>query len=509
MKKKNLRQILIPAFIITACIPITIFTVISQARLKKSTLDNMNNQAEADLQKSNQCLNMTLDKYETILYDITTAEDFLNLAVTAKESADIMETDAYNMRSEFSHICNRNQGVDGIQLVLADRKRIFYDRLSSSSVNSSWIEKVAVPETEEMLSYTMDQENENPERMFHISRKVVNYWDISEDLGEVILSVDADELSSVLDVGKGSEIYLIDDGRIVGAENEKLLGRTEDILETKRVSQKSITNTRSGWKIVLCQSLSEYQRAIRENDSIEIQKISEGFNDMTERIYHLIGQVKQSALEQKNAEISALEAQIDPHFLYNILDTINWKAIENEQYEISEMLVALAEILRYAINDAGELTTIEAEKVWLEKYILLQQEKLGEKIELIFKIPEELETYKIHKMLLQPFVENAIKYSFRGCKGEHRLTIEAVKAEEQLHLIIVNNGQCIEKVRLKELNEGTKIKNHLGISNVRKRLELYYGEDTAVYFENILSGGVKVHLFIPIQGGNDDADSSH
>lgn len=243
MKKKNLRQILIPAFIITACIPITIFTVISQARLKKSTLDNMNNQAEADLQKSNQCLNMTLDKYETILYDITTAEDFLNLAVTAKESADIMETDAYNMRSEFSHICNRNQGVDGIQLVLADRKRIFYDRLSSSSVNSSWIEKVAVPETEEMLSYTMDQENENPERMFHISRKVVNYWDISEDLGEVILSVDADELSSVLDVGKGSEIYLIDDGRIVGAENEKLLGRTEDILETKRVSQKSITNT--------------------------------------------------------------------------------------------------------------------------------------------------------------------------------------------------------------------------------------------------------------------------
>ena len=114
-----------------------------------------------------------------------------------------------------------------------------------------------------------------------------------------------------------------------------------------------------------------------------------------------------------------------------------------------------------------------------------------------------------HREAITNLVENAIKYSFRGCKGEHRLTIEAAKAEEQLHLIIVNNGQCIEKVRLKELNEGTKIKNHLGISNVRKRLELYYGEDTAVYFENILSGGVKVHLFIPIQGGNDDADSSH
>ncbi len=107
---------------------------------------------------------------------------------------------------------------------------------------------------------------------------------------------------------------------------------------------------------------------------------------MTERIYHLIGQVKQSALEQKNAEISALEAQIDPHFLYNILDTINWKAIENEQYEISEMLVALAEILRYAINDAGELDNDRSGKRYgWKKYILLQQEKLGEKIELIFK----------------------------------------------------------------------------------------------------------------------------
>ena len=430
-RKKNLRQILIPSFIITACIPLAIFALISQERLKTSTLENMNNQAEADLQKANQSLNMTLDKYETLLYAITTDEEFLSLVVNANDSEEIPEADAYNMRRDFAHICNRNEGVDGIQLVLSDKRRIFYDRLSSSSVNSTWMEKVKIPDETKLLSYDVDKDTDNPERMFHIGRKVVNYWDISEDLGYVILSVNLDELESVLSAGKGSRVYLVKDGVIVGAEDTKMLGRQEKALDSAKVNQKAIKNARSGWSILLCQSIREYQKAIeeqvifwimvalavllifvlliyrvtkpvmisvndivdamknlekdnfreklevKEKDSTEIQEISEGFNEMSERIHNLIGQVKESAMEQKNAEISALEAQIDPHFLYNILDTINWKAIENEQYEISEMLVALADILRYAINDAGEFTTIDAEKGWLEKYILLQRGKTG------------------------------------------------------------------------------------------------------------------------------------
>lgn len=380
-RKKNLRQILIPAFIITACIPLAIFALISQERLKTSTLENMNNQAEADLQKANQSLNMTLDKYETLLYAITTDEEFLSLVVNANDSEEIPEADAYNMRRDFSHICNRNEGVDGIQLVLSDKRRIFYDRLSSSSVNSTWMEKVKIPDETKLLSYDVDKDTDNPERMFHIGRKVVNYWDISEDLGYVILSVNLDELESVLSAGKGSRVYLVKDGVIVGAEDTKMLGRQEKALDSAKVNQKAIKNARSGWSILLCQSIREYQKAIeeqvifwimvalavllifvlliyrvtkpvmisvndivdamknlekdnfreklevKEKDSTEIQEISEGFNEMSERIHNLIGQVKESAMEQKNAEISALEAQIDPHFLYNILDTINWKAI--------------------------------------------------------------------------------------------------------------------------------------------------------------------------------------
>ena len=224
-RKKNLRQILIPAFIITACIPLAIFALISQERLKTSTLENMNNQAEADLQKANQSLNMTLDKYETLLYAITTDEEFLSLVVNANDSEEIPEADAYNMRRDFAHICNRNEGVDGIQLVLSDKRRIFYDRLSSSSVNSTWMEKVKIPDETKLLSYDVDKDTDNPERMFHIGRKVVNYWDISEDLGYVILSVNLDELESVLSAGKGSRVYLVKDGVILNDETLPLLAK--------------------------------------------------------------------------------------------------------------------------------------------------------------------------------------------------------------------------------------------------------------------------------------------
>ena len=557
--KKNLRQKLIPAFIITN------FALISQTRLRKSTLENLNMQSEADLQKANQSLNMTLDKYETILYDIATDEEFLDLTLTVWSEDDIMEADEYALRREFAHICNRNDGVDGIQLVQENKKRIFYDRLSSSSVNSTWIGKIEVLQKESLLSHFTgeSQSEKTPEPMFHIARKVVDYWDIKKDLGYLVLSVSMDAMDSVVSSGSGTKIYLIENEKIIGAQNTKELGKSVSTLDDRDVNIRKIKNDRSGWTILLCQSAKEYKRAIREQavfwfliatiilvvfvlliyrvtrpvmlsvneivsamknlekekfcnrlsiseqDSIEVQQISEGFNELSERIRNLIEQVKISALEQKNAEISALEAQIDPHFLYNILDTINWKAIENEQYEISDMLVALADILRYAINDAGEITTIGEEKKWLEKYLLLHQEKLGEKIELEFKCEKVYEKYKIHKMLMQPFIENAVKYGFRGQKGEHKIKIECSKAGEQLHILIENNGQLIENEKLKELNQGIEIKNHLGISNVRKRLKLYYGEEAVVYFESSLEQGTKVHLFVPLIGGEEDADSDN
>ena len=108
-----------------------------------------------------------------------------------------------------------------------------------------------------------------------------------------------------------------------------------------------------------------------------MERITDGFNAMVGQTEQLIARVRQAAKEQRSAEISALEAQIDPHFLYNTLDVINWKAVAREEYEISEMVGDLADILRYAIKDAGGITTLGREIAWLKKICAAPAGKAG------------------------------------------------------------------------------------------------------------------------------------
>ena len=215
--------------------------------------------------------------------------------------------------------------------------------------------------------------------------------------------------------------------------------------------------------------------------------------------YEGFRQLSYNAADQKNAELSALEAQIDPHFLYNTLDTINWKAIENEQYEISGMVGALADILRYTVKNAGGTASISEEIAWLKQYIMLQSAKFGKRLDVKIYMPEDVKECRIHKLLLQPFVENTIKYAFAD-QEECALNIRMKKSGEQLHILIQDNGQGMDPDMVAKLNQDEcEMEGHLGIANVRKRLKLYYGGQAALYFESEVGNYTKVHLFIPIE----------
>lgn len=220
-------------------------------------------------------------------------------------------------------------------------------------------------------------------------------------------------------------------------------------------------------------------------------------------VLHIRKQVElgeRASEEQKRAQANTLEAQIAPHFLYNALDMINWKAIENEQYEISEMLGMLGDILRYSVKNIDDMTTLRTEFQWLEHYVWLGNVELSRKTKLKLQVPEELMELQIHKLLLQPFIENALKYAFLNRGGDDILMVGVGLAGSQIHITIEDNGRGIDEGLLRKLNDETAdMGEHVGISNVRKRLKLYYGEDAVVYFESLLDCYTRIHLFIPVR----------
>lgn len=556
-KAHSLRQRMIFRFVLAALIPVLIFAAVSIFRVRQSSESNLNDRVSSNLNNANKSLDMVLDKYATVLYELSTDEEILDIVEKINQDEDDLNVNSNMLRRNLSHICNRNSAIDGITILTKNGKVIFYDQLSASSTTSVWADTMQVPNVTRGVVYQgrVSPVNVNNRKtyMFQLARNLVDYRHIHNPLGTVVLSIDEQEIKKALSVGMEANAYLLNDEIVISAPKDNDIGRYFVQLQNKVVNRYTkIVNETSGFTICNEQPTEGYVRTMWEqlafliivaiaagvimllliysftkpylkavdqfvgamNDveegklttriqvpesvAPEIRKIGVDFNEMMAHMELLIAQVKQAVIDQKNAELSALEAQIDPHFLYNTLDTINWKAIENEQYDISEMVGALADILRYTVKNAGGTATMRQELAWLEEYTMLQSVKLGKRLVIKKQVPESLMGYKIHKLLLQPFVENAIKYGYEENSGECRLTINMHLSGNQIHIKIEDNGCGIESDMLDKLNnESDELEGHVGVSNVRKRLKLYYGENATLYFESILGSYTKVHLFIP------------
>lgn len=238
-----------------------------------------------------------------------------------------------------------------------------------------------------------------------------------------------------------------------------------------------------------------------DNDVKEVWIIANNFNRMVNNLRELIEQVKKITMKQKEAEIKALEAQINPHFLYNTLDTINWKAIEKEEYEISNMINALAKILRYAVQDSNKMVEIGQELEWVKQYILLQQSRLSSPFKFILDIDEDVLSYKIYKLLLQPFIENAIIHGFEGKRDECVLKLVIKTDKDLLKISVEDNGNGMDEKILQRFREEelaiNKNREHIGVNNVIGRLKMYYGDSSTFIIKSELGKGTKIDIILP------------
>ena len=235
----------------------------------------------------------------------------------------------------------------------------------------------------------------------------------------------------------------------------------------------------------------------------EIGFLSKSFNAMSARIANLMRETENAHQREKEHEIRALQAQIDPHFLSNTLDTINWIARERSEQKISRMLTALSRILQYSISD-GRPVTWRDEIQWLTNYVFLQQTRYESRLEVRYDIdPRVLDLATIH-LLLQPFVENAIEHGFRARQGEGTIVIRGALENGCVSMEISDNGCGITEAKIDEIFSG-KLKDNggpegIGIFNVHERIRLRYGPPFGVTLTQRPQGGTLVRISFPAIG---------
>ena len=204
----------------------------------------------------------------------------------------------------------------------------------------------------------------------------------------------------------------------------------------------------------------------------------------------------------KDIEFQALQAQINPHFLYNVLDTINWMAIDRDEYDISNAIGALATILRYAIVNSNAEVTVRDELEWLKKYVYLQQFRLKNQFTCVIDADADVMEDRIHKLLLQPFVENAIIHGFEGKQSEACLKISVKEEDQRLAVYISDNGKGMEADMVEQFNREMFGKrqtgHHIGMENAITRLHMYYGEAGEIHIVSAPGEGATICIRIPL-----------
>ena len=252
-------------------------------------------------------------------------------------------------------------------------------------------------------------------------------------------------------------------------------------------------------------SRGDFAVRLKENRCDEIGKLNRIFNKAIKEINELMQKVTQSEILNKEMEFKTLQSQMNPHFLYNTLDTINWLAFKEKQTEICNLVAAISSLIRASISNKKSIITIEQELDYVKNYIYIQHIRYKDRFDTIYDIDESLLKQAVPKLIIQPIVENAIIHGIENSKNKNLLYI-SVKRENECIIIIVKDtgiGMTDEKVSelLKEpLNaEGDEQKAHtnLGLYAVHKRIQLMYGDLYGLTVQSQAGEGTTVTLHIP------------
>jgi len=235
------------------------------------------------------------------------------------------------------------------------------------------------------------------------------------------------------------------------------------------------------------------------NRKDEIGTLGRSFNSMTRKLKTLIEEVYVNKLSRKEAELKALQAHINPHFLYNTLDVIYWSSRLENAPKTGEIVSALAKLFKLGLNKGNEITTVEKEVEHLKSYLVIQKVRYDEEPDIVIDVDPALYGCSIIKLILQPLVENALIHGIadlRERKGKIRITGREYTGG--ILFEVTDNGVGMDETRIKEIFDGlVEDKKGYGVKNVDERIKLYFGEQYGVSIYSVKGEGTRVEVRVP------------
>ena len=269
----------------------------------------------------------------------------------------------------------------------------------------------------------------------------------------------------------------------------------------------------SGYMVKPLQKITETMRRIREGDmqlrlknleteSTEIREMGDTFNQMLDQMEEMIAKEYQTKLMVNQMEYKALQSQINPHFLYNTLDTMSAIAEVQNCQAVSNLSQALSHIFRYSLDMKHPMTTVEKEILHLKNYIYVMNVRMSNEVK--YKIEADPQTYKLFlpRLTIQPLVENALKHGVKNVRREKKIEIKIAPEKSVLQIVVEDNGDgfdatelnlALQENRLDYVEKGSSI----GIHNINARIRLLYGEAYGVRVDSAPGQGTRVIVTMP------------
>ncbi len=236
-----------------------------------------------------------------------------------------------------------------------------------------------------------------------------------------------------------------------------------------------------------------------EHGVYEVQELSRSFNNMIYRIRHLMVQVVEEQQRLRKSEMKTLHAQINPHFLYNTLDSIVWMAESGDNANVVKMISALAQFFRLSLSGGRDTITVEEELRHAENYLIIQKMRYSDQFTYEIKAEPMVRTYKTLKIVLQPLVENAILHGVSNLPYPGKIQVSAEICDGKLLFAVRDNGFGILPDKLEHiLDSKTKSKSGIGVKNVNDRIRLLFGKEYGLQYDSELDEGTTVRIWLPL-----------